>query len=67
MNEIAQKKLELRIDIDENLPSVLLGDVKRIQQVLLNILTNAAKYTNEGSVTLSARMDFLEGDRKSVV
>ncbi len=58
---LAEKKLELRIDIDENLPTVLLGDVKRIHQVLLNILTNAAKYTNEGSVTLSARMDFLEG------
>ena len=58
---LAEKKLELRIDIDENLPSVLFGDVKRIHQVLLNILTNAAKYTNEGSVTLSARMDFLEG------
>jgi len=52
-----EKKLELRIDIDENLPSVLYGDVKRINQVLLNLLTNAAKYTEHGSVTFSAHME----------
>ena len=52
-----EKKLEFLLDIDENLPSVLLGDMKRISQVALNILTNAAKYTQEGSVTLSVQMD----------
>ena len=49
-----EKKLELFVEIDENLPSVLHGDVGRIKQVLLNILANAVKYTKEGSVTLSA-------------
>ena len=53
----AEKKLEFQVDIDENLPSVFLGDMKRINQVVLNILTNAAKYTQEGSVTLSVYMD----------
>lgn len=48
------KNLEFRVDIDEKLPSVLLGDRKRISQVLLNLLTNAAKYTDAGSVTLLA-------------
>lgn len=46
------KKLDFIVDIDEDLPTALLGDSKRIQQVLINILTNAVKYTEEGSVTL---------------
>lgn len=54
---LKEKKLEFLMDIDENLPAVLFGDMKRINQVVLNILTNAAKYTEEGSVTLSVHMD----------
>ena len=52
-----EKNLEFQVDIDENLPSTLYGDVKRINQVLLNLLTNAAKYTESGSVTLSAHVE----------
>jgi DegV family protein with EDD domain len=51
---LEEKNLELYLDIAADMPSVLYGDVKRLQQVFLNLLTNAAKYTREGSVTLSA-------------
>jgi len=54
---LKEKKLEFQVDIDENLPTAFMGDMKRIDQVVLNILTNAAKYTQEGSVTLSVHMD----------
>lgn len=54
---LKEKKLEFIVDIDENLPSVLWGDMKRVSQVVLNILTNAAKYTQNGSVALAARVD----------
>lgn len=47
------KNLEFKLNIDENLPSTLFGDDIRIKQVLTNILSNAVKYTKEGSVTLS--------------
>ncbi len=47
-----EKGLELIFDIDSSVPSELYGDDKRIHQVLLNILTNAVKYTKEGTVTL---------------
>ena len=47
------KGLEFTIDIDPELPTILRGDEVRIKQVLLNVITNAVKYTKEGSVTLS--------------
>ena len=47
------KKLELHIHVDEKLPSKLLGDDVRIRQVLVNLLNNAVKYTQKGSVTLN--------------
>ena len=47
------KKLELIIRVNENLPSKLLGDDVRIRQVLVNLLNNAVKYTQSGSVTLN--------------
>ncbi len=49
------KKLELEIIADETLPSVLHGDDVRIKQILTNLLTNAVKYTHEGTVTLEVR------------
>ncbi|MBO4903074.1 MAG: response regulator [Lachnospiraceae bacterium] len=45
------KGLELKLDIDGSIPKMLNGDEIRIKQVLINILTNAAKYTEKGSVT----------------
>ncbi len=48
------KSLELDIKVNENLPSKLLGDDVRIRQVLVNLLNNAVKYTNQGKVTLKA-------------
>ena len=49
------KGLELITDIDESVPSKLYGDDVRISQILLNLLTNAVKYTESGSVTLRIR------------
>ncbi|MBR4169478.1 MAG: response regulator [Lachnospiraceae bacterium] len=47
------KNLQFFVDVDETLPDGLYGDEVRIRQVLVNVLTNAVKYTNEGSVKLS--------------
>ena len=50
-----EKGLEIRLEIDETIPSLLHGDEIRLKQILTNILTNAVKYTKEGSVTLRIR------------
>ena len=49
-----EKGLSLETDIDENIPKVLFGDDVRIKQIIVNLLTNAVKYTNEGTITFTA-------------
>ncbi len=48
-----EKGLEFRVVADPALPKALNGDAVRVKQVLLNVLTNAVKYTRAGSVTLT--------------
>ncbi|MCR4788763.1 MAG: response regulator [Lachnospiraceae bacterium] len=48
----AEKGLEFTADVEETLPDNLFGDMIRIRQVVINILTNAVKYTQKGSVRL---------------
>lgn len=52
---IQNKHLKFRIRVDENLPSVLYGDSIRILQILVNILNNAIKFTETGSIMLSVQ------------
>ena len=48
-----KKGLKLNVVVDENIPHLLFGDEIRIRQCVMNILTNAVKYTEKGEVTLS--------------
>lgn len=57
-----QKELEFVVDIDPEIPSMLYGDEVRLKQVIVNLLTNAVKYTDAGSVTLSAKGERVEPD-----
>lgn len=50
---IEKKNLKFEIEMDENLPASLWGDRKRIREIVLNFLTNSAKYTREGKITYS--------------
>ncbi len=52
-NRAREKDLRFEINIGENIPSMLYGDEMKLKQVIINLLTNAIKYTEEGSVTLS--------------
>lgn len=48
------KNLQLIVEKTENVPEVLIGDENRIRQVLINIVSNAIKFTDQGSVVITA-------------
>lgn len=54
---VEKKGLQLVLDVDEHIPNELYGDEVRIRQIITNILTNAVKYTEKGSVTLRVKME----------
>lgn len=54
--KIKEKGLIFEQVYDENIPEYLLGDELRIEQILLNILSNAVKFTDEGKVSLEIKV-----------
>ena len=56
------KGLRFDISIDPKVPSVLYGDEVRIKQIMINLLNNAVKYTNEGYVELHVECEEAEDD-----
>ncbi len=49
---VEEKNLELKVEIGEDVPNKLISDEFRIRQIIINLLNNAVKYTEKGSVTL---------------
>jgi CheY-like chemotaxis protein len=49
---LAEKAVDLRVEVDDRLPDEYVGDPTRLRQVLVNLLSNAAKFTDEGRVSI---------------
>ncbi len=50
------KQLKLLSDVDSNIPKKVIADVIRVSQILNNLVSNAIKYTDKGTVTISAKL-----------
>ncbi len=57
-----KKELDLHFELDHELPEKLLGDRQRIQQILVSLVGNAIKFTEGGSITVSAKVVMFKGE-----
>ena len=64
--KIWEKNLLLIKEYDKNIPEVLLGDPVRLHQIILNLVSNAVKFTSIGSITVSVRL-LSEDDEKVTI
>jgi PAS domain S-box-containing protein len=64
--KIQEKNLELVTEYDTNIPEVLLGDPVRLHQIILNLVSNAIKFTSKGKITVSVHL-FDEDEESTTV
>ncbi|MBN2444727.1 MAG: response regulator [Spirochaetales bacterium] len=60
LTKAQEKKLKFSISIDTSVPEALYGDEHRIQQIVSNLINNAIKFTEKGSINISA--DYIDGE-----
>lgn len=56
----AENNVELKVDIDSGVPKYIITDLKRLKQILNNLLSNASKFTRQGNVCLNLSSKFTE-------
>jgi PAS domain S-box-containing protein len=54
--KIQEKNLKLVTEYDPNIPSILVGDPVRLHQIILNLVSNAVKFTSKGKITVGVRL-----------
>jgi len=64
--KIQEKNLKLVKEYDHRIPEVLVGDPVRLHQIILNLVSNAVKFTTEGQITVSVRLLKEDEERVSI-
>lgn len=64
--KVMEKGLEFKMLIDKNLPPRLLLDDTRIRQVLFNLIGNAIKFTERGSILVSVKCEYVDNEKSKV-
>ncbi len=64
---INEKGLKLKVEKDPQLPEYFITDVQRVQQIVKNLISNAIKFTQKGSITLKIKKEFDERTKKPMV
>lgn len=64
--ESALKNIRIIYDVDSNLPVEIVSDSFRIEKILLNLVGNAFKFSNQGSVTISAKLLSSDQDKHKI-
>ncbi len=64
--KIQEKNLQLFTQYDKKIPDVLVGDPVRLHQIILNLVSNAVKFTSDGSITVSIRLLSKTDDEVSI-
>lgn len=59
---IAQRPIELIVDVDPEIPEILMGDPLRLSQIFTNLINNATKFTESGSITLQIKQEQVIGN-----
>ena len=60
--QIKEKKIKFSVQVDEKIPKYLVGDPTRIRQILINLTSNAIKFTSKGKVTVFAEAGSISED-----
>src|SRR6478736_670869 len=54
--QVVEKRIELRYELDENANQIFIGDPVRLNQILLNLISNAIKFTHSGTISISCHV-----------
>ena len=65
-NKVREKKIDLIVDIDKNVPDNLIGDPVRLNQILVNLISNAVKFTDKGFIRLQIKVLSIRGQRTRI-
>jgi signal transduction histidine kinase/DNA-binding response OmpR family regulator len=66
LHKAKDKNLSLETFIDDSVPEMLMGDKERLSQILMNLTSNAVKFTQEGSITITVQCRSIKEDEATL-